>query len=437
MLPSIAIVGRPNVGKSMLFNRIVGERVSITDDTPGLTRDRIYGRGEWLGRHFNIIDTGGIDFEDAPFIREIKHQTEIAIDEADLIIFLVDVRSGVTETDEYIARILYKANKPVIVAANKVDDQSKTDMLYEFYTLGLGDPYPISSIHGIGIGDLLDTVVKTLPEVSPEMYEEDRIKLCVIGRPNVGKSSLTNTMLGEQRVIVSEIEGTTRDSIDSSFEREGSKYVVIDTAGLRKRGKVYENAEKYSVLRALRAIERSDICLVLLDAKQGIVEQDKKIAGYALDAGRAVIFVVNKWDAIEKDNRTMNRWEDEIRAHFQFLAHAPIVYLSAKTTSRIHTLYPVIQEVFSDFTKKIKTSLLNEVVMDAFQMNPPKSHAGGVIKAYYATQVGTRPPAFILFVNDTDWMHFSYERYIINTLRVAFGFKGVPLKIMLRKRDRE
>ena len=435
MLASIAIVGRPNVGKSTLFNRLIGERLSITDETPGLTRDRIYSTAEWLGQKFNVIDTGGIDFEDAPFMHEIKHQTEIAMDEADVIVFLVDGNTGITEADTYIAKMLYKANKEVLLAVNKIDDHSKIDTLYEFYALGLGDPIPISSIHGIGIGDLLDEVIKVLPRKEADDYEEDRIKLCLIGRPNVGKSSLNNSLLGEERVIVSEIEGTTRDSIDSTFEREGQKYVVIDTAGLRKRGKVYESAEKYSVLRAMSAIERSDICLVLIDAKQGIIEQDKKIAGYALEANKGIIFIVNKWDLVERETNTMNHWEDIIYSEFQFLTYAPIVFLSAKTQMRIHTLFPVIDEVFKHYTRRVPTSVLNEVMSDAFQMNPPKTHQGGVLKLYYSTQVSTRPPTFVLFVNDTEWMHFSYGRYLKNKLREAFGFVGAPIKLILRKRD--
>ncbi|MFP4286639.1 MAG: ribosome biogenesis GTPase Der [Candidatus Izemoplasmataceae bacterium] len=435
MLPKIAIVGRPNVGKSMLFNRIIGERLSITDETPGLTRDRLYAKAEWLGKHFNLIDTGGIDFDDAPFIHEIKAQTEIAIHEADVILFVVDSHAGITEADSTIAKLLYKANKPVVLAVNKVDDLHFSDTLYEFYALGLGEPIPISSIHGVGIGNLLDQVIALMPEEFEDPYEEDRIKLCLIGRPNVGKSSLTNALLGENRVIVSEIEGTTRDSIDSMFERDDQKYVVIDTAGLRKRGKVYENAEKYSVLRALSAIDRSDICLILIDGATGIIEQDKKIAGYADEAGKAVIIVVNKWDLVEKDTRTMNLWEETIRAHFQYLSHAPIVFLSAKTTSRLHTLFPIINEVFAQYNKRVQTSVLNDVVSDAFQMNPPKTHNGGIIKAYYATQVAQKPPTFVLFVNNTEWLHFSYERYLKNKLREAFGFSGTPIKILLRKRD--
>lgn len=435
MRPSIAIVGRPNVGKSALFNRIVGERLSITDETPGLTRDRIYAKGEWLGRTFNLIDTGGIDFDDAPFVHDIKSQTEIAMEEADVIVFLADVKTGITETDTMIAKMLYKTDKPVVLAINKVDDVQLKEAVYEFYALGLGDPYPISSIHGIGVGDMLDTVVRLLPDALEELYESDYVKLCLIGRPNVGKSSLMNTLIGQNRVIVSEIEGTTRDAIDSVFIRNDRPYVVIDTAGLRKRGKVYENAEKYSVLRALSAIERSDICLVMLDAAEGIREQDKKIAGYADDAGKAIIIVVNKWDKIEKDHRTMSHFEAEIQAHFQYLAHAPIAFISAKKEQRIDSLFPLIDNVFEQYSKRVPTSVLNDVISDAFHMNPPKTHQGGILKAYYATQVSTRPPTFVLFVNDIEWMHFSYERYLKNKLREAFGFAGTPIKIVLRKRD--
>lgn len=435
MLPTVAIVGRPNVGKSTLFNRIIGNRLSITDDESGITRDRIYSKGEWLTKEFNIIDTGGIDFSDAPFIQEIVSQTEIAIEEADLIIFLCDIRTGVTDEDMTIARILYKADKPVIVALNKADDVSFTETMYEFYSLGLGDPIPISSQHGVGIGDLLDAVLEILPRVDEVEYEEDRIKLCLIGRPNVGKSSLTNSLLGENRVIVSEIEGTTRDSIDSLFSHEDQDYVVIDTAGLRKRGKVYENAEKYSVLRALSAIDRSDICLILLDAGVGIREQDKKIAGYAVDAGKAIVIVVNKWDLVEKDNRTMNLWEKELRSHFQFITYAPIVFLSALTKQRVKTVFPIIKQVFENYSRRVQTSVLNDVITDAMFVSPPKMHNHGIIRVYYATQVTSKPPTFVLFVNDEDVMHFSYKRYLINRLRESFNFEGTTIKIILRKRD--
>ncbi len=435
MLPSVAIVGRPNVGKSSLFNRIIGERLSITNETPGLTRDRIYAQAEWLTKQFNIIDTGGIDFDDAPFVHDIKGQTEIAIEEADVIIFCVDAKNGITEEDSWVARMLYKSNKPVVVAVNKIDNPELKDTLYEFYALGLGDPIAVSAHHGIGVGDLLDETIKLLPAATEEPYDENTLKFCLIGRPNVGKSSLMNTLLGENRVIVSEIEGTTRDAIDSVFTKDNQEYVVIDTAGLRKRGKVYEEAEKYSVLRAMRAIERSDVALIMIDAERGILEQDKRIAGYAHDAGKASIIVINKWDTVEKETRTMNQWEDKVKANFQFLAYAPIIFLSALKKQRINTLFPAIHTVYEQYTKRVQTSVLNDVINDAFHMNPPKSHNGGVIKVYYATQVATKPPAFVLFVNNTEWMHFSYERYIINRLRAAFGFEGTPIKIILRKRD--
>lgn len=435
MLPTVAIVGRPNVGKSTLFNRIIGERLSITDDEPGITRDRIYSKAEWLTKEFNVIDTGGIDFNDAPFIHEIKSQAEIAIDEADLIVMVCDIRTGITDDDAYIARMLYKSDKPVVIALNKADDINLTDTMYEFYSLGLGDPIPVSSLHGVGLGDLLDRIVHSLPEIEDVQYEEDRIKLCLIGRPNVGKSSLTNSLLGENRVIVSKVEGTTRDSIDSLFTYNDQDYVVIDTAGLRKKGKVYENAEKYSVLRALSAIDRSDICLILIDAETGIREQDKKIAGYAIEAGKSIIIVVNKWDTVEKDTNTMNRWEKEIRSHFQFITYAPIVFLSAKTKQRVSTLFPEIQRIYSNFNRRVQTSVLNDVILDAFYVNPPKNHNGGKVKVFYATQVGVKPPTFVLFVNDENVMHFSYQRYLLNRLRESFDFEGTPIKLILRKRD--
>jgi len=435
MKPSVAIVGRPNVGKSTLFNRIIGERLSITDDQPGITRDRIYSSSEWLTRQFNVIDTGGIDFDDTPFIHEIKSQAEIAIDEADVIVLVCDIQTGITDDDAYIARMLYKSKKPVILAINKVDDVAMLDNLYEFYSLGLGEPIPVSSTHSVGVGDLLDKIIEELPVIDEPEYDESRIKFSVIGRPNVGKSSLTNALLGENRVIVSSIEGTTRDSIDSLFSKDDQDYVVIDTAGMRKKGKVYENAEKYSVLRALSAIDRSDICLLLIDAETGIREQDKRIAGYAIDAGKAIVIVVNKWDTIIKDTMTMKRWEQELRSHFQFITFAKIVFLSALTKQRINTLFPIINETFENYSRRVRTSVLNDVITDALLINPPKSHNGEKIKVYYATQVSNRPPTFVLFVNDENCMHFSYKRYLTNRLRESFKFEGTPIKIILRKRD--
>jgi GTP-binding protein len=432
--PVVAIVGRPNVGKSTIFNRIAGERISIVEDVPGVTRDRIYSSGEWLNRKFNIIDTGGIDIGDEPFLAQIREQAEIAIDEADVIIFMTNGRDGVTAADEEVAKILRRSNKPVVLAVNKIDNPEMRENIYDFYTLGFGEPYPISGTHGLGLGDLLDAVVAHFPKHEQEGYEEDVIKFCLIGRPNVGKSSLVNAILGEERVIVSDIAGTTRDAVDTHFTREGQEYVIIDTAGMRKRGKVYESTEKYSVLRALKAIERSDVVLVVLNAEEGIVEQDKKIAGYAHEAGRAVVIVVNKWDAIEKDDKTLIEFERKIRDHFQFLDYAPIVFVSAKTKQRLHKLLPTIQMVSENHAMRVQTNVLNEVIMDAVAMNPTPTHNGQRLKIYYATQVAVKPPTFVIFVNDPELMHFSYERFLENRIRDAFGFEGTPIKLIARPR---
>jgi GTP-binding protein len=432
--PVVAIVGRPNVGKSTIFNRIAGERISIVEDVPGVTRDRIYSSGEWLNRKFNIIDTGGIDIGDEPFLAQIREQAEIAIDEADVIIFMTNGRDGVTAADEEVAKILRRSNKPVVLAVNKIDNPEMRENIYDFYTLGFGEPYPISGTHGLGLGDLLDAVVAHFPKQEYKEYEEDVIKFCLIGRPNVGKSSLVNAILGEDRVIVSDIAGTTRDAVDTNFTREGQEYVIIDTAGMRKRGKVYESTEKYSVLRALKAIERSDVVLVVLNAEEGIVEQDKKIAGYAHEAGRAVIIVVNKWDAIEKDDKTLIEFERKIRDHFQFLDYAPIVFVSAKTKQRLHKLLPMIQMVSENHAMRVQTNVLNEVIMDAVAMNPTPTHNGQRLKIYYATQVAVKPPTFVIFVNDPELMHFSYERFLENRIRDAFGFEGTPIKLIARPR---
>ena len=432
--PVIAIVGRPNVGKSTIFNRIVGERISIVEDIPGVTRDRIYSSAEWLTHDFNIIDTGGIDLGDEPFLDQIRQQAEIAIDEADVIIFLVNGREGVTSADEEVAKILYRSNKPVVLAVNKIDNPEMRDLIYDFYALGFGEPFPISGSHGLGLGDLLDEAAKHFPQDKEDEYDKDAIKFSLIGRPNVGKSSLVNSILGEDRVIVSDIAGTTRDAIDSQVTYNGQKYVIIDTAGMRKKGKVYETTEKYSVLRALRAIERSDVVLVVFNAEEGIIEQDKHIAGYAEEAGRAVIIVVNKWDAIEKDEKTMKEFEEKIRAHFQFLSYAPIVFLSAKTKKRIHTLMPMINMASENHAMRVQTNILNEVVMDAVAMNPTPTDKGKRLKIYYATQVSVKPPTFVVFVNEPELMHFSYERFLENRIRDAFDFTGTPIKIFARQR---
>ncbi|ADF41155.1 ribosome biogenesis GTPase Der [Priestia megaterium] len=432
--PIIAIVGRPNVGKSTIFNRIVGERVSIVEDIPGVTRDRIYSSGEWLNVDFNIIDTGGIDIGDEPFLEQIKQQAEIAIDEADVIIFLVNGRDGITAADEEVAKILYKSKKPVVLAVNKVDNPEMRELIYDFYALGYGEPFPISGTHGLGLGDLLDEAAKHFPKEKDEDYGEEVIKFSLIGRPNVGKSSLVNALLGEDRVIVSDLAGTTRDAIDTKFTKEDQEYVVIDTAGMRKRGKVYESTEKYSVLRALKAIERSDVVLVVLNAEEGIIEQDKKIAGYAQEAGKAVVIVVNKWDTVEKDEKTMKKFEENIREHFQFLTYAPIVFLSAKTKKRTHTLLPMIDLASESHAVRVETSILNDVIMDAVAMNPTPTHNGNRLKIYYTTQVAIKPPTFVVFVNDPELMHFSYKRFLENKLREAFGFEGTPIKIIARPR---
>lgn len=433
--PVIAIVGRPNVGKSTIFNRIVGERVSIVEDIPGVTRDRIYSSADWLAHEFNIIDTGGIEIGDEPFLEQIRQQAEIAIDEADVIIFMTNGREGVTAADEQVAKILYKTKKPVVLAVNKIDNPDMREMIYDFYSLGFGDPFPISGSHGIGLGDLLDECAKHFPKEDEVQYDEDVIKFSLIGRPNVGKSSLVNAFLGQDRVIVSDIAGTTRDAIDTPYTYEDQEYVIIDTAGMRKKGKVYETTEKYSVLRALRAIERSDVVLVVLNADEGIQEQDKKIAGYAHEAGKAIVIVVNKWDAIEKDEKTMNFYTQQIREHFLFLDYAPLVFVSAKTKQRVHQILPVIQRVSENHAMRIQSSILNEVVEDAVARNPAPSDKGRRLRIYYATQVAIKPPTFVVFVNDPELMHFSYERFLENRIRETFDFEGTPIRLITRARD--
>jgi GTP-binding protein len=409
------------------------QRLSIVEDTPGVTRDRIYGDCQWLSKTYRLIDTGGIQIEDVPFQKEINAQVEIAIEEADVIIFLTDGRSGLSSDDEYIARLLNRSQKPVILAVNKIDDISKIGDIYEYYKLGIGDPIAVSGVHGIGIGDLLDKVVELMPEKTVDEYE-GMIRFAVIGRPNVGKSSLTNAFLKQDRVIVSDIEGTTRDAIDTVFEANGKHYVVVDTAGIRKRGKIYENVEKYSVLRAKAAIERSDLALVLLDGSTGIIDQDKHVAGLAHEANKGVIIVYNKWDLVEKDDKTMVNITKEIRKQFVYLDYAPIAFVSAKQGKRIDTLLPLIDTVYENLNKRIKTNVLNEVILDAQMANPAKPHNGKKLKIYYASQVSSAPCVIVLFVNDPDLMHFSYQRYIENRLREAFGFEGVPIQIVCRKR---
>ncbi|MFJ5764194.1 ribosome biogenesis GTPase Der [Lysinibacillus sp. NPDC093210] len=432
--PVVAIVGRPNVGKSTIFNRIVGERVSIVEDIPGVTRDRIYSSAEWLTHDFNIIDTGGIEIGDEPFLEQIRQQAEIAIEEADVIIFMTNGREGVTAADEQVAKILYKTKKPVVLAVNKIDNPDMREMIYDFYALGFGEPWPISGSHGLGLGDLLDECAKHFPQEDENQYGDDVIKFSLIGRPNVGKSSLVNAFLGQDRVIVSNIAGTTRDAIDTPYEYDGNEYVIIDTAGMRKKGKVYETTEKYSVLRALRAIERSDVVLVVLNAEEGIQEQDKKIAGYAHEAGKAIIIVVNKWDTIEKDDKTMNVFTQQIREHFLFLDYAPIIFVSANTKQRVHQILPIVQRVSENHAMRIQSSILNEVIEDAVARNPAPTDKGRRLRIYYATQVAIQPPTFVVFVNETELMHFSYERFLENRIRETFDFEGTPIRLITRAR---
>ena len=431
---TIAIVGRPNVGKSTVFNRMLEKRLSIVLDTPGVTRDRIYGDCNWLNKTYRLIDTGGIELADQPFQKEIKAQVDIAIEEADVIVFLTNGKESLTNDDNYIAKLLRKSKKPVILGVNKIDDISKIDNIYEFYALGMGDPIPVSGVHGIGIGDLLDKAVSLMPKKEIENYE-GMIKFAIIGRPNVGKSSLTNAFLRQERVIVSDIEGTTRDAIDTVFRANDKEYVVIDTAGIRKRGRIYENVEKYSVLRARSAIDRSDVALVVLDGQTGIIEQDKHVAGIAHEALKGVILVYNKWDLVEKDEKTMDKITKEIRKQFAYLDYAPIAFVSAKNNSRVNDLLPIIDMVYNNVNLRIKTNVLNEVILDAQLANPAKPHNGKKFKIYYASQVQSSPCVIVLFVNDPELFHFSYKRYIENKLREAFGFEGVPIQIVARKKE--
>ena len=434
MLAKIAIVGRPNVGKSTLFNRIIGQRLSITDDQPGVTRDRIYAKGSWLNKEFFVIDTGGIELSNAPFLTEIKMQAEIAMDEADVIIFVCDSRSGVTDDDIYISKLLYKTNKPVLLAVNKVDDQAFKDNIYDFYALGFGDPIAVSSSHGIGVGNLLDKVLENIKE-SDQKFDDTAIKFSLVGRPNVGKSSLVNAILNDNRVIVSDVAGTTRDTIDTRFKSNGSEYVVIDTAGLKKRGKVYENVDKYSVIRSIDAIIRSDVVLLVLDASTGIIDQDMHVGQYLEEYNRACIIVVNKWDLVDKDSKTMKKWEEDIRAKFKYLDYAPIVFLSAKENKRVQTLFPEINRAHEAYHKRINTSTINDVISDAMLMFPPSEFNGGKISIYYVSQVGIEPPTFAFFVNNPKFLHFSYYRYLENQIRKNFDFFATPIKLEFRKRD--
>lgn len=434
MKPIVALVGRPNVGKSTLFNRIVGERKAIVEDIPGITRDRLYHDANWSGRDFIVVDTGGIDFEnrDGHIGSRVYQQVLLAIEEADVIIMVTDGQTGLTEEDERAASILKKSGKPVILAVNKIDDYEKSDH-YEFYKLGLGDPIPVSAIHGINSGDLLDVVVSSFPQSPFEDDDESVIKLALIGRPNVGKSSLANKLLGQERTIVSDIPGTTRDAIDTPMSRDGQEYLIIDTAGMRRKGRISETTERYSIIRALRAIDRSDVVLMLIDAVDGVTEQDKKIAGYAHEVGKGILLVINKWDAIPKDDKTMKRFEEDIRDEMGFLAYAPIAYISALTGQRVAKLFDMINFIAEQRYLRVATSRLNEVLAEATHLNPPPSDKGRRLKIYYGTQVGVAPPKIALYVNEPEIMHFSYERYLTNQLRQNFGFEGNPLWLLIKK----
>ncbi|NBJ16205.1 MAG: ribosome biogenesis GTPase Der [Dehalobacter sp. 4CP] len=438
--PVVAIVGRPNVGKSTLFNRIVGGLVAIVENTPGVTRDRLYFDAEWLGKKFTLIDTGGIEFKDetTPLSSKMKQQAEIAVDEADVIMFLVDAKSGITPDDQQIARYLRKSSKPVLLVANKVEKFTRFEAeAHEFLPLGFGDPIPVSAVHGMNTGDLLDTLVSVLPEDAAADYDPDVIKIAVIGRPNVGKSSIVNMLLGEERVIVSDIPGTTRDAIDTPFTYEERNYVLIDTAGIRRKKKISEVTENYSVVRSFRAVDRSDVVLMVINAIEGVTDQDKKIVGYAHEAGKGLILVINKWDLVIKDEKTINKYEKDIREELAFVLYAPTQFVSAKTGQRINKIMDLVEFVAEQTSRRISTSTLNNLLREWVHLNPPPSDKGVRLKILYATQSSVQPPTFIFFVNDPELVHFSYKRYLENQLRKNFGFEGSPIRMIMRKRDEE
>lgn len=439
MKPIVAVVGRPNVGKSTLFNKIAGKRISIVEDTPGITRDRIYADAEWCGHEFTLIDTGGIEPSANDIIlSQMREQAGMAIDMADVILFMVNVRDGMTAADKEVAAMLQKCGRPVILVCNKVDNPGNPPIeMYEFYNLGIGEPKPVSSIHGLGVGDLLDEIVSYFPNESGTAEEENIIKVAVVGKPNAGKSSLINRILGENRVIVSDIAGTTRDAIDSTYELDGQKYVFIDTAGMRKRGKINENVERYSVARSLGAVDRADVCLIMIDAQEGITEQDTKIAGYVHESGKASVIVVNKWDLIEKETNTMKNFKNKVKEGFNFMMYAPSVYISAVTGLRVDSLFDMIKSTLAENSKRISTGVLNDVINEAIAMVQPPSDKGKRLKIYYATQAGTKPPTFVLFVNNAELAHYSYIRYLENQLRAKFGFEGTPIKFIIREKNKK
>ena len=436
--PLVAIVGRPNVGKSTLFNRLIGRRVAIVEDTPGVTRDRIYQDAEWLNYAFTLIDTGGIEPASEDIIAsQMRRQAELAIETADVIIFLVDGREGMTSADMDVAEMLRRSSKPVVLAVNKIDAPKFEEAMYEFYSLGLGDPYTISSAQGLGLGDLLDAVVKDFPK-DLEQDDTERVNIAVVGKPNVGKSSLVNAMLGEERTIVSDIPGTTRDSIDSNFERNGREYTIVDTAGIRRKRSVEdETIERYSVIRSLSAIRRADVVLIVCDATEGLSEQDVRIAGYAHEEGKASVLIVNKWDLIEKDTHTMNAFQKSLGADLAFMSYVPMLFISAKSGQRVNKVLELVDKSFEQARRRIPTGQLNDVVSEAVMMNDPPSDKGKILKVYYATQVSVQPPTFVIFVNDTEIVHFSYERYLENYFRKSFGFEVTPIRLLFRSKKKE
>ena len=440
MKPIVAIVGRPNVGKSTLFNRVTRTKLAIVEDTPGVTRDRLYQDAEWNNKRFTLIDTGGIEVNnDDTIMTKVRQQAQMAIEEADVIIFVCDGKVGVTVEDEEVAQLLRRTKKEVVLAVNKIENYDKMDDAYEFYQLGLGEPFPISASHGMNTGDLLDKVTELFPVDTEPEYEPDVIKIAVVGRPNVGKSSLTNAILGEERSIVSDIAGTTRDAIDTPFTRDGQRYVIIDTAGMRRKSKIKEAeaTERYSVIRSLRAVDRSDVVLMVINAEEGLIEQDKKIVGYAHEEGKAVILVVNKWDTIEKNDKTSAHMEKEYRSELLFLQYAPMIFVSAMTGQRVGKILSIVNRVAEQNNLRISTSILNEIIRDAVQLNPPPSDKGKRLKILYATQTDVKPPTFVLFVNEPEIMHFSYLRFLENKIRENFGFEGTPLRFVVKKRSEE
>ena len=434
--PLIAIVGRPNVGKSTLFNKIIGTRISIVEDTPGVTRDRIYAEGEWLDKKFTLVDTGGIEPKDNnTILRHIKDQAQIAIDTADVILFVTDIRSGVTANDYDVATMLLKSGKPTVLVVNKCDTIGRvSDDIYDFYSLGLGEPFPVSSVHGHGTGDILDECFKYIKYSEEEEDEDEKISVAVIGRPNVGKSSLVNKILGQQRMIVRDESGTTRDAVDSYIENKHGKFIFTDTAGMRKRGNVDDGVERYSVIRALAAIDRSKVCVIMIDGTVGFTEQDSKIAGYAHDQGKACIIAINKWDAVEKDDKTMDHMRKDLAEHFKFMSYAPMIFISAQTGQRLDKLFELIKFVDNQNSFRTTTGVLNDILARAVARVQPPSDKGKRLKIYYMTQISTRPPTFVAFCNDKELFHFSYQRYIENQIREVFGLEGTPLKLIIRER---